>query len=210
MQWHKTSTNIAAAILAGGRNRRMGGLNKSLIKIKNTSIIQRTVNILKETFEEIFIVTNSPQDYVPFRKDCFIVTDRIKNVGPLGGIFSGLSETTKEAVFFVPCDMLFLHNALIEQQISRFNELNCDCCVPRIGGFVEPLHAVYKKSLKDDISRFLKSNSFYSVKSFLHKADVYYWDLEDSTFIKKIFRNVNTQRDLKEAIKDEGEIQSLA
>lgn len=210
MQQHKTSTKIAAAILAGGRNRRMGGVNKSLIKIKDISIIQRTVDILKEAFEEVLIVTNSPQDYELYRKGCLIVTDRIKNVGPLGGIFTGLSETTKEAVFFVACDMPFLHIGLIKQQISRFHELNCNCCVPRIGGFIEPLHAVYKKKLRGHISSFIKSNGSYSVKAFLQKTNVCYLDLKDNVFIQRAFRNVNTQEDLKEVLRDEGKIKSLA
>jgi len=91
--------NISGAILAGGRNKRMGGVNKSFIEIQGSPIIQRSVNILKEIFEEIIIVTNSLTDYEPYKKECRVVTDIIKGIGPLGGIHSALSHTTKRRFF---------------------------------------------------------------------------------------------------------------
>ena len=62
-------------------------------------------------FKEVILVTNSPEDYVLFENECRIIPDIIKDKGPLGGIHSALSNTAKKAVFFVACDMPYLHNA---------------------------------------------------------------------------------------------------
>ena len=189
-------TNVAAAILAGGRNSRMAGQNKGFIQIDGKPIIARTIELLEGIFEEIILVTNSPQEYKSYKKAVVMVEDIIKGAGPLSGIYSALSVTRKEAVFFVACDMPFLHNASILQQLELFAKIDCDCLVPRIGSFAEPLHAIYKKSLRDNIDGFIRDSNDYSIRSFFKTVNVYYWDLENSRFNKKIFKNVNTKEDL--------------
>ena len=188
--------NIAAAILAGGKNSRMQGKNKAFIRINGLLIIKRTITLLKGIFEEVIIVTNYPKDYELYSKETVIAQDFIKDIGPLGGIHTALSVTSKQAVFFVACDMPFLHNALIRQEAAIFNKTDCDCLVPRIGHVIEPLHAVYKKSIRGDIHNFVKKNSDYSIRGFLQEADVFYWDINESRFKKDIFKNINTSDDL--------------
>ena len=138
------------------------------------------------------MVNNSPQDYKLYEKDAVIITDFIKNKGPLGGIHAGLSQTSREAVFFVACDMPFLHNDIICSQIRCFNQSDCDCLVPRLGHFIEPLHAIYKKGLSEELGHFLKTNHDYSVRRFLKTINVQFFDLNDSFFNRMEFTNINT------------------
>ena len=165
-------TNIAGAILAGGKNSRMSGLNKAFIRINGIFIFQRTLRLFKKIFDEIIIVTNCPQDFASYKKDVTLVTDTIKGIGPLGGIHAALSVTSKKAVFFVACDMPFLHNALIRRQIKCFNKVECDCLLPRVGSFIESLHAIYKKPLKENINNFVKDNNDYSIRSEEHTSEL--------------------------------------
>ncbi len=189
--------NIAAAILAGGRNSRMGGVNKAFIRINGVPVIKIALGILKKSFDEIIIVANSPHSFKLYQKVALITEDLIKDVGPLGGIHSALSMTSKEAVFFVACDMPFLHNGLIQQQLDYFKTKDCNVLVPRISNFIEPIHSIYKKNLADGIVRFVKENGNYSIRSFLKTVNVCYWDLEDTFFHRNIFRNVNTEEDVR-------------
>jgi len=204
-------SNIAVAVLAGGKNSRMSGHDKGFIQIGGKPIIARTIELLREIFKEIILVTNSPQKYKSYKKAAVIAEDIIKGAGPLSGIHCALSVSGKEAVFFVACDMPFLHNALIRQQTELFAKIDCDCLVPRIGSCVEPLHAIYKKNLKDNIYAFLKDSRDYSIRSFLKTINVYYWDLENSRLNKRMFKNVNTKEDLlKVRGYHEGKVKSLA
>lgn len=187
---------IAAAILAGGRNSRMGGFNKAFIRINGVPAIKTSIGLLKNIFEEIIIVTNSPDNFKSYRQEAIITEDLIKGAGPLGGIHSAFSVTSKEAVFFVACDMPFLHNALINRLIRRFNSLDCEAVVPRINSFIEPLHAIYRSRLKDSLSYFLRRVSDYSIRGFLRGENVEYFDLENNSLNRKIFRNLNTPDDL--------------
>lgn len=192
----KVFNNIGAAILAGGKSSRMSGLNKALIEINGSSVIQRTIKILRSSFEEIIIVTNSPEEFKLFEKEAMIITDVIKNAGPLGGIHAALSATSKKEVFFVACDMPFLHNAVIHQQLDYFSKINCDSLVPKHGSSIEPLHAVYKKRLKHDIEVFLKNSRHYSIRCFLETVNTHYLELGESRFYKNVFKNLNTPEDL--------------
>jgi molybdopterin-guanine dinucleotide biosynthesis protein A len=196
--------DITGIILAGGKSSRMGSA-KEFLSVNGRRMIDNVLDVLTPLFCEILVVTNDKKRFTNLRR-AEVIEDLVRGRGPLGGIYTGLRVISSEKAFFVACDMPFLHIGLINQQISHFNELDCNCCVPRIGGTIEPLHAVYKKGLKDEIGRFLEGSSLCSVKNFLEKIDVCYWDLEDNICVKKIFRNLNTHEDLKEAINDEGEI----
>ncbi|MCK4488044.1 MAG: molybdenum cofactor guanylyltransferase [Desulfobacterales bacterium] len=126
--------NIAGAILAGGNNLRMKGRNKSFLKINGTPLIQKTISLFKRLFEEIIIVTNCPPDYALYKKDALIVTDILKNKGPLGGIHTGLTRATKKRVFFAACDMPFLEEGLIKRILDISEDSEGYAVIP----YVEP------------------------------------------------------------------------
>ncbi|MFH1504189.1 MAG: molybdenum cofactor guanylyltransferase [Candidatus Omnitrophota bacterium] len=188
-------SSIACAILAGGKNSRMGR-DKAFLQVGGVPIIQRTLALLKGISEEVIIVTNSPRDYSLYKKDSLIVADIIKDAGPLGGIHSALSHTSKKSVFFIACDMPFLHNDIITRQFQLFNKTDCDAFIPRIGGFIEPLHAIYKSKLKNNLSLFIKKSDNYSIRRWLEAVNVSYFDLEGNADNKNIFKNINTPYDL--------------
>lgn len=194
-------TAVSAAILCGGKNSRMKGKNKSFCEINGAPLIENTIGLLKEIFEEIILVTNTPRDFKLYEKEVTITGDLIKDAGPLGGIHSGLFKTVKEGVFFVACDMPFLHNAFISRLVNDFKRKPCDCLAPRIGRQIEPLHAIYKKSLQGKIRVFLKNAGDYSVRGFLNTVDARYFDLENKAANQKMFENLNTPEDISHANK---------
>lgn len=205
-------TDITGAILAGGKSSRMGGKDKALIQVEGRPLIHRTINLFKEVFAEVILVTNTPAKYKPYAAGIKISADLIKDIGPLGGIYTALSKTEKEAVFFTACDMPFLHNETIYRQIRYFETKSCDAFVPRIGSFIEPLHSIFKKSMADNILHFIKENSDYSIRNFLKTINVCYWDLEDTFFHKNMFENINREEDAAaiQRRRYEGEIKGLA
>jgi molybdopterin-guanine dinucleotide biosynthesis protein A len=174
----------------------MGGNNKALLSINNRKFCEITINVVSEIFDEIIIVTNSPNDFNAFEKKCHIIPDILLNKGPLGGIYSALVHTKKEALFFVPCDMPFLNSQLIIDEIEAFSTMNCDAFVPRVGGNLEPIHSIFKKKLAEKLFFFLTSNQKFYIKSFLKLIDVKYYDLVENDFYRKVFTNINTPQEL--------------
>lgn len=188
--------NVAAAVLAGGNNSRMSGQNKALIQIKGVPIIQRTITLLDEIFEEIIIVANFTENFKLYEDKVLLIKDIFRDTGPLGGIHSALTYTSKDAVFVVACDMPFLCHHVIRTLGDCSNMLHCDCLVPRIGSVIEPLHAVYNKNVKDAISEYLINGNDKSIKKFLTTINVHYLDLDDNSVNRNIFCNINTPDDL--------------
>ena len=210
MSFERDISDISCAILAGGKNTRMNGSNKAFLLIDNKPILRIIIDVIKEIFNEIILVTNSPQDYAMFKRELLITTDLIRDVGPLGGIHAALSVTSKRAVFFVACDMPFLHNGIIRRQLKYFSESDCDALIPKIADSIEPLHAIYSAKLCGAIKEYIKQTSEYSVINFLKTIDAAYYELPDTQDIKHMFSNINTLDDLKIIGRYEGEIKGLA
>ena len=101
----------SALILAGGKNSRIGR-NKAFIRLPNgQTILQNSINILRDIFPEIIIVANRKEAYREFEVP--VVEDLIKECGPLGGVFTGLCHAASQRHFVTACDMPFISPALI-------------------------------------------------------------------------------------------------
>lgn len=189
-------SSSSAIILAGGENKRMNGVDKAALIVGGVPILQKSMIVLKEFFADILIVTNEKRDYS--FEGVRVVKDIVKGVGPLGGIHAGLSYMKNEAGFFAACDMPFLRGELIMRLLNTFNHVDYQAIVPRRNGCIEPLHAVYKKGLKDSLLCFLNNNSGdYSIRSFLKGVNVQYLDIEDAFESQDAFKNVNTPEDIE-------------
>ena len=146
--------NISGVVLAGGENKRFGGINKSNLIIGGSSIMSRIINTISDIFEEIIIVTNNPEKF-PSLSNYKIVRDQFKKVGPIGGLHSAMKASSKESVFVFAGDMPFIDNAIIINQIEYFSLCTAEAVIPRVKGYDEPLHAIYKNSIFTRLDHYL-------------------------------------------------------
>jgi len=168
-------------------------------------VVRRVLSLLAELFGEQVLVTNNPADYEDLRParaglPALVLTeDHFKGRGPLGGLHAGLHAASRPAVFCVACDMPFLDRALITRQVECFlgGTPACEALVPRVGQLIEPLHAVYARSLAAAAERILAAaDGGRSVRVLLEQARTAYWDLEDTAACRCAFFNINTPKDL--------------
>jgi molybdopterin-guanine dinucleotide biosynthesis protein A len=131
---------MTGIILSGGKNRRMGE-NKAFLTVDGERMIDRTVRLFRTIFQEVIIVTTSPQDYLD--QDAAIVTDIIPGKGALGGIYTGLFWAREEHAFVAACDMPFLNRSFIECMIRQ--PPGYDIIVPACAEGPQALHAVYAR-----------------------------------------------------------------
>jgi FdhD protein len=131
----------SGVILAGGESRRMGS-DKSLLPLDGERFIERSFQLMASLFEEVLIVTNSPELYadIPCRK----VPDIYRGKGALAGIHAGLYHASQPRIFVVACDMPYLEPALI-RYLCHENPA-ADVHIPRNSCGLEPLQARYRKS----------------------------------------------------------------
>jgi len=193
----------SAVILAGGKSSRMK-FDKQFLIIDEKRLIYDLAKKLKNHFDEIIIVTNKPELY----NDCDykIVSDEIKECGPLSGIHVGLKSVNSEYAYFLACDMPNIDDNYIRYLKSIANEED-DVYISRLDNFAEPFHGIYKKSLFKDIEKFLLKSDKKSIIRFLESTNkrIVYINKDDfkkNKFNKNIFINLNNQEDLHNFMKE--------
>jgi molybdenum cofactor guanylyltransferase len=134
--------DITGIILSGGKSTRMG-TNKSLLKINGITLIERTVNLMKELFSENYLITNEPDDYEFL--DITKHTDIYPELGPLSGIHSGLYHSKTEKNFIISCDIPLRTPDIISFIADYPTESKI--IIPKADGYVQHLCGIYCKSL---------------------------------------------------------------
>jgi molybdopterin-guanine dinucleotide biosynthesis protein A len=152
---------MTGVILAGGESTRMGK-NKALIEINGKRIIDRTVSLFREVFDDVLLVTNTPLDYIELKVR--IVTDLVSGKGSLGGIYTGLFFSSSPKAFFVGCDMPFLDRRVIQYFLSLAQ--TADIVVQRTKDYWQPLHAIYPRTLLKPIERLLQQGELKIIKTY--------------------------------------------
>src|SRR3990167_9796249 len=188
---------MTGIILAGGKNRRMG-FNKAFIDIGGQRIIQRTIGLFRELFDEIILVANDLAEYGELNVKT--VRDIFKNAGSLGGIYTGLFHASSEYSFVAACDMPFLNKEAISRMIQISG--NHNVTVPFLMGRYYPLHAVYSKKCLQPIAEMIKNkdlritNLFQQIK--INRLEEKNW--LSSEQILPSLDNINTKEDLNRAL----------
>lgn len=187
--------NISGVILAGGKNMRFNGITKANIIINGKTIISRITDILRNIFEEIIIVTNTPEEFSEYT-NFKLVSDQFLEKGPLGGIHAALKASSKEALFVFAGDMPLLDKKLIIRQIKFYNNQKCDILTPGINHHIEPLHSIYNISIIRTLEEYLTGDHGYAVQEFFKLLNVRYLQLEDSEKNMNAFTNINLPSDI--------------
>ncbi|MFA7421592.1 MAG: molybdenum cofactor guanylyltransferase [Melioribacteraceae bacterium] len=183
-------SDITGIILAGGKSSRMG-VNKCFLKIGNETIIERTLSLMKSIFSNVIIITNTPVEYTSL--NALVFKDILKELGPIGGIHSGLTNSLTEENFVISCDLPLMTKEMIEFITEYKSDKLIRFC--NAAGYNQPLAGVYKKVLIDDIEKFLNEGGGTSTKSFhqlLKNVNAEIINPEGLSFYKEeLFFNMN-------------------
>ena len=192
----ETGPTASAAVLVGGRSRRMG-LNKAFLKIGPVRLLENITTRLKTVFPEVLLAGGDPALYVSLGLP--VVGDIYPGCGPLAGIHAALTAAANPYVFITACDMPFLDLELAAFLVKSVP--GYDAAVPRLGPYLEPLCAVYGKSCLPAIEAGLDRGRC-KVTAFFPDVSVRYLDREElSRFnLEKIFFNLNLPKDIEKAI----------
>lgn len=193
---------INAVLLAGGKSRRFGNIDKALLPFAGTTLIEYICSNLNENFNRVIIIGS--KDKYSFIKRVEIHEDIYKNKGPLAGIYTGLYFSETNYNFICGCDMPFLNSNYFSYLKDDFKkEDKTEIVVPEYNGFLEPLAALYHYSLlkriQNEILNYnLRIKSFYdnAEKKILSEAA-----LKEKFNLEKLFFNLNYPEDLDKALK---------
>ena len=192
-------TSVSGIVLAGGKSVRMGGINKALLDVGGTLVLEQIVALLDKIFEEVILVTNSPEDFEFLNKPMF--PDLRVGKGSLGGLWTGLYHCHSEYGFLVACDMPFLNEQIIRLLVSLAKDT--DIVIPEIRGHFEPLHAIYSIRCLSPIKELIDEADLKIISLFPHVNVLPVPESEFTVFDPELrfVMNLNTPEDLEKARK---------
>ena len=178
------------------------GHDKVFETVGNTGLLQQVISRISPVCRNIIVVAGERSfSQLSGSSNYRIVTDIFPGKGSLGGIYTGLTASDSAVNLVVACDMPFLNQDLLRYLIKL--SAKYDLVVPRINGYLEPLHAVYKKSCIASIEKLIQQNKL-RIYDFYNSVKIrYVSDREIDKFDPghQSFFNINTTADLKLARK---------
>lgn len=144
---------MKAAILSGGRSRRMGR-DKSFMLLDGAPLISRVEKALAEVFDEVFVISNRTKGYEGLGLK--VVKDILPGNDSLGGLHTAVSQVPGSYVFVAACDMPFLQPALLRYMAERAD--GWDVVLPIKNKWGEPLCALYSGGCEPHIRRSIKDD----------------------------------------------------
>ena len=190
---------LTVVIQAGGESRRMGR-DKALIPFLGRPMITHVYEAVEALADEVLITTNHPDNYKFMEVPLY--PDLVKERGALGGIFTALESANNPVVAIVACDMPFASSELLSRARDRLVIEQVDAVVPRTGGGLEPLHAVYRRKTCIPAVKWALESGEWKATSWFSKVNIAFIESEELMVYDPeslAFWNVNTVEDLKRA-----------
>lgn len=146
-------TKYTGVIMAGGKSNRMGS-DKGLMLYNGKPMVQYSIDLLRPFCVEMLISTQN-SEYRQFGLP--LIPDEIPNCGPMGGIYSALKASKTDFIIVLACDMPFMSKKTIQSLLKNVDKF--ECVIPLINGKLEPLCAVYSKTIIEKIEISIKSGN---------------------------------------------------
>lgn len=136
-----------AIILAGGKSSRLG-FDKQLLEYKGHYLIDLLLGLLSPIFAEVVLVSNTPA--LHRGRGCRVVGDTLPGAGPLGGLQAGLEAARYPLCYVTACDMPWISMPYIRFLLEYHRQHpGAEAIVTRLGEMLEPMNALYAKTLAD-------------------------------------------------------------
>jgi len=200
----------SAIVLAGGRGRRMGTVEKALLEFEGKTIIERLLEKLFRVVDEVIISFRDKNQEEKFRtvlekfpareiRFCF---DTLEDAGPLEGIRAGLLESRAEYSFVCAGDMPFVDSRVVDLLFEKAS--GHDAALPiREDRKFEPLHAVYSKKLIPEIEKAFENGRCSVLTPVFEMEDVVFVEVSEiKEFDPELmtFANINTVDEMQHFI----------
>lgn len=177
-------------ILAGGESSRMKS-EKGLVLFQGKPLIQHVIDAVRPVTDKIILIVHDKR-YNEFNLPCF--PDIFPGVGPMGGIYSGLTYSNTAKNFVLSCDIPFITSHFISSFVQLSGEE--DVLVPVHEGKMQPLCSVYDQRCRVELQARIQTGKYKlqdciaQMKLKRVHVDTKYPDAE------KLFTNLNTPDEL--------------
>ena len=196
---------IPGIILAGGLASRMGGGDKTLLKLKNKTILQHVIDRLAPQVNVVVLNANgNPERFSRYR--VIVIPDNVDGfLGPLAGVLAGLDWAEKKGfqyIVTVAGDTPFFPRTLVSDLVSELQSSESTIALANTKPtgssklIRHPTFGIWSVKLRDDLRHSLNKG----VRKVINWTEAH--NHIDVLFDNKMvdpFFNVNTMEDLNTA-----------
>ena len=133
---------VAGYILSGGKNTRMEGQKKLFLRYGGETFCQRILHAC-DCLPAVYLSVDKKDPYQ--EAGLPMVEDRWREIGPIGGIASGLVSCKEDALLVMACDMPMIDPESVQQLLDTYRENTSVILVAEQNGRIHPLFGIYPK-----------------------------------------------------------------
>jgi molybdopterin-guanine dinucleotide biosynthesis protein A len=179
-------------VLAGGRGRRMGGLDKGLMLFHGRPLVAYSIDALKAVADHVLVSANRHVDAYAELGYPVIADADDQFDGPLAGLLSAMQNAKTSYVLSVPCDCPLIRGELLGRLYTTLRAQKAEVCVAHDGERVHPVIMIVQRSLAPSLADYLAAGER-KVETWLRRHRLVLADFRDHP---EVFVNVNTREDL--------------
>ena len=194
---------LTGIVLSGGTSTRFGQ-EKGLVMLNDEPMVSRVVATMRMLADEVVVAVagGRAEEYARFlSNDTIIVEDEREGIGPLHGLTTAMRAAGGDYVVVSPCDTPLLRPEMCRAVVD--NGEGKDGAVPFVRGYLEPLHACYRRKTCLDAFEQTVASGRRRPKDAYHLLNMARVDEEHIRRFDphlESFINVNTQEDLAEVM----------
>ncbi|GAA3777638.1 molybdenum cofactor guanylyltransferase [Flavobacterium ginsengiterrae] len=144
---------LTVFILCGGKSTRMQS-EKGLVLFQEKPFIEHIIKAILPITDQIKLITGSKEyDYLEYEK----IPDIILDKGPLGGIYTALSNSGTEFNLILSCDIPLISTELLQELISKHTK-EAGITVFASESKTHPLIGIYSKDILPIIKEAIDSD----------------------------------------------------
>ncbi len=181
------------------------GQDKGLLSFHDKPLLFYALETASMVADEIILILRDDDQLKRYKDmikkfklktDLRIYLDEIIDKGPLMGIYIGLKNIGSDRALVVPCDSPLVKESYINNSFSFYDD-EYESMVPQWpDGRIEPLHAIYNKSITGKIKKLLNEDKR-DVRSLFEISKVKYVEVKSLDESTRSFWNLNRPEDLK-------------
>ena len=191
--------HITAVVLAGGQGSRLGGVDKGLLPLNNSPLVQHVIDRIQPQVGKIIISANrnieayTALGFPVYQDEINEADSPAQFLGPLSGILKALQQCQTDWLLTVPADSPFIPLDLAERLSAHVQDNKI--IMVNDGQRLQPTFTLIHKSLELSLYKFLKQGER-KARVWMKQQPHYIVDYSDNA---NAFININTQEELKRA-----------
>lgn len=185
---------VSGVVLAGGRARRMGKLDKGLVLCGRQPMVSYALRAMSKVSDVLWISANrNIEQYRAFGYP--VVTDAgMRFDGPLAGILAALQQAPAGILLVAPCDSPLIEAKHLQRLLDAQARHDAEIAVAFDGERIHPVFMALKTDLAGSLQAYLQQDQR-RMDLWLQQHDYLKVDFSDEP---EIFANINSLPELNE------------